>query len=68
MAATDAGKCDVAAGRFPQAGDEIGGQKTWKFDGTLNPDGIVKVAEAEGIQVSDSEIEEELGRIERELH
>ena len=29
-------------------GDEVDGQKTWQFDGTLNPDGIVKVAQAEG--------------------
>jgi hypothetical protein len=33
-------------------GDEVDGQKTWQFDGTLDPDGIVKVAEAEGEPLS----------------
>jgi hypothetical protein len=33
-------------------GDEIDGQKTWQFNGTLNPDGIVKVAQAEGEPLS----------------
>ena len=38
---------DVLKGEVTE-GDEVDGQKTWKFDGGLNPDGIVKVAEAEG--------------------
>ena len=38
---------DVLKGEVSE-GDEVDGQKTWKFDGGLNPDGIVKVAEAEG--------------------
>ena len=33
-------------------GDEVDGQKTWQFDGTLDPDGIVKVAQAEGKPMS----------------
>ena len=33
-------------------GDEVDGQKTWQFEGTLNPDGIVKVAQAEGEPMS----------------
>jgi hypothetical protein len=33
-------------------GDEVDGQKTWEFNGTLNPDGIVKVAQAEGQPMS----------------
>jgi hypothetical protein len=42
---------DVLKGDVSE-GDEIDGQKTWKFDGTLNPDGIVKVAQAEGEPMS----------------
>jgi hypothetical protein len=42
---------DVLKGEVSE-GDEIDGQKTWKFEGTLNPDGIVKVAQAEGEPMS----------------
>jgi hypothetical protein len=42
---------DVVKGNVTE-GDEVDGQKTWQFDGTLNPDGIVKVAQAEGQPVS----------------
>ena len=42
---------DVLKGEVSE-GDEVDGQKTWKFDGGLNPDGIVKVAEAEGEPMS----------------
>jgi hypothetical protein len=42
---------DVLKGDVTE-GDEVDGQKTWKFDGGLNPDGIVKVAEAEGEPMS----------------
>jgi hypothetical protein len=35
-----------------QEGDEVDGQKTWEFNGTLNPDGVVKVAQAEGEPLS----------------
>jgi hypothetical protein len=38
---------DVLKGEVSE-GDEVDGQKTWEFNGTLNPDGIVKVAAAEG--------------------
>jgi hypothetical protein len=38
---------DVLKGEVTE-GDEVDGQKTWKFEGTLDPDGIVKVAAAEG--------------------
>jgi hypothetical protein len=38
---------DVLKGKVTE-GAEVDGQKTWQFDGTLNPDGIVKVAQAEG--------------------
>jgi hypothetical protein len=38
---------DVLKGEVTE-GDEVDGQKTWQFEGTLNPDGIVKVAAAEG--------------------
>lgn len=37
---------DVLTGEVTEAGD------TWEFNGTLNPDGIVKVAEAEGEPMS----------------
>ncbi len=36
-------------------GDEVDGQKTWQFEGTLNPDGIAKVAQAEGKPMSADE-------------
>ncbi|WP_028062588.1 hypothetical protein [Solirubrobacter soli] len=42
---------DVLKGEVTE-GDEVDGQKTWKFTGGLNPDGIVKVAEAEGKPMS----------------
>jgi hypothetical protein len=42
---------DVVTGKVTE-GDEADGQKTWQFDGTLNPDGIVKVAQAEGQPMS----------------
>lgn len=42
---------DVLEGQVHE-GDEVDGQKTWRFDGTLNPDGIVKVAQAEGQPMS----------------
>jgi len=42
---------DVLKGEVTE-GDEVDGQKTWKFTGGLNPDGIVKVAEAEGEPMS----------------
>jgi hypothetical protein len=42
---------DVVTGKVTE-GDEVDGQKTWQFDGTLNPDGIVKVAQAEGQPLS----------------
>jgi hypothetical protein len=42
---------DVVKGKVTE-GDEVDGQKTWQFDGTLNPDGIVKVAQAEGQPMS----------------
>jgi hypothetical protein len=42
---------DVLKGEVTE-GDEVDGQKTWKFEGGLNPDGIVKVAEAEGEPMS----------------
>jgi hypothetical protein len=42
---------DVVKGKVTE-GDEVDGQKTWQFDGTLNPDGIVKVAQAEGQPLS----------------
>jgi hypothetical protein len=42
---------DVVTGKVTE-GDEVDGQKTWQFDGTLNPDGIVKVAQAEGDPMS----------------
>jgi hypothetical protein len=42
---------DVLKGDVTE-GDEVDGQKTWKFDGGLNPDGIVKVAQAEGEPMS----------------
>jgi hypothetical protein len=38
---------DVLTGEVTE-GDEVDGQKTWVFNGALNPDGIVKVAAAEG--------------------
>ena len=38
---------DVLKGEVTE-GDEVNGQKTWVFNGALNPDGIVKVAAAEG--------------------
>jgi hypothetical protein len=38
---------DVLKGKVAE-GPELDGQKTWEFNGTLNPDGIVKVAKAEG--------------------
>ena len=38
---------DVLKGEVTE-GDEVDGQKTWVFNGALNPDGIVKVAAAEG--------------------
>jgi hypothetical protein len=42
---------DVLKGEVTE-GDDVDGQKTWQFDGTLNPDGIVKVAAAEGQPMS----------------
>jgi hypothetical protein len=42
---------DVLKGEVTE-GDEVDGQKTWKFEGGLNPDGIVKVAQAEGQPMS----------------
>jgi hypothetical protein len=42
---------DVVKGKVTE-GDDVDGQKTWQFDGTLNPDGIVKVAQAEGQPMS----------------
>jgi hypothetical protein len=42
---------DVLKGEVTE-GDEVDGQKTWKFEGGLNPDGIVKVAQAEGEPMS----------------
>jgi hypothetical protein len=42
---------DVLKGDVSE-GDEVDGQKTWEFNGTLNPDGIVKVAQAEGKPMS----------------
>ncbi len=42
---------DVLKGEVTE-GDEVDGQKTWQFEGTLNPDGIVKVAQAEGEPMS----------------
>jgi hypothetical protein len=42
---------DVVTGKVSE-GDEVDGQKTWQFDGTLNPDGIVKVSQAEGQPMS----------------
>ena len=42
---------DVLKGEVTE-GDEVDGQKTWQFEGTLNPDGIVKVAQAEGKPMS----------------
>jgi hypothetical protein len=42
---------DVLKGEVTE-GDEVDGQKTWKFTGGLNPDGIVKVAQAEGQPMS----------------
>ena len=42
---------DVLKGEVTE-GDEVDGQKTWQFDGTLDPDGIVKVAQAEGEPLS----------------
>jgi hypothetical protein len=42
---------DVLKGDVTE-GDEVDGQKTWKFEGGLNPDGIVKVAQAEGEPMS----------------
>ena len=42
---------DVLKGEVTE-GDEVDGQKTWQFEGGLNPDGIVKVAQAEGEPMS----------------
>jgi hypothetical protein len=42
---------DVLKGEVTE-GDEVDGQKTWEFNGGLNPDGIVKVAAAEGEPMS----------------
>ncbi len=45
---------DVLKGEVTE-GDEVDGQKTWQFEGTLNPDGIAKVAQAEGKPMSADE-------------